>query len=112
MAPVTLAPGKILNASSFALTMLCRSMTSPAVSVFCFIKFGYTQFRVHQSNIVCSSKSCHSLFVMPEAWQHPHVNVFKLCGLDDGMKEFERAGDVTDHMVFPDAVFQTLSKVS
>ncbi|KXZ51898.1 hypothetical protein GPECTOR_11g331 [Gonium pectorale] len=30
-------------------------------------------------------------------WQHPFVNVFKLCDVDS-MKEFETKGDVTEHM--------------
>ncbi len=31
-------------------------------------------------------------------WQHPFVNVFKLCDVET-MKEVESKGDVTEHMV-------------
>ena len=32
------------------------------------------------------------------AWQHPYVNVFKLCEIDT-LKEFELCGDITENMV-------------
>mgnify|MGYP001807344099 CR=1 FL=1 len=31
-------------------------------------------------------------------WQHPFVNIFKLCDVDT-MREFETKGDVTEHIV-------------
>ena len=33
-----------------------------------------------------------------EAWQHPYVNVFKLCDTDQS-RDVDVMGDVTEHMV-------------